>query len=193
MSRKPKDPVSSKTWSMVWHTAVPGRQTVTLTYGTLNTPPAAAGPLSTLMAMELLETEGGAVTGMVTLFVVLPQVSVKIALPAVAGATTRVPLIATCPDQAPEASQEDTPVFWALHVKVNDCPATTVDGAAEMFTDGCGVGTGVGAGAGVLEPPPPHAASARQVALAASKAHARRKRAAPNFETISNLIRCRRW
>jgi hypothetical protein len=121
--------------------------------------------------MLLLVTEGAAVTGTVTLPVAPPQAMVKVALPGVAGVTTRVPLMPTCPDQAPEASHVATPVFCAFHVKVNDCPAKTVDGLAEMFTDGC---AGVTGGAtGVLEPPPPHAASARQATLATSKAEQR--------------------
>jgi hypothetical protein len=39
---------------MVWQVVVPGRQTVTLTYGTLITPLTPLGPLSTRMAVLLL-------------------------------------------------------------------------------------------------------------------------------------------
>ena len=72
MIRRPYEPVSSSTWSIVWHTAVPGRHTVTLTNGALNWPPAPAGPLSTTIGIEF----AGAATVTATLLLAWPHVIV---------------------------------------------------------------------------------------------------------------------
>jgi hypothetical protein len=53
-TRRPVEPVSSNTWSMVWHRALPpGSQIVTETYGKL-TFLTSVGPLSTVIGTTLL-------------------------------------------------------------------------------------------------------------------------------------------
>ena len=52
MIRRPLDPVSTLTWSMVWHVEVPGMQMVTLTNGT-STETVPGGPSSTMSGATL--------------------------------------------------------------------------------------------------------------------------------------------
>src|ERR1700680_4897452 len=51
--RSPLEPVSTLTWSTVWHCVVAGTHSVTLTYAVLITPAAAAGPASTVTVATL--------------------------------------------------------------------------------------------------------------------------------------------
>ncbi|CAM2193454.1 conserved protein of unknown function [Paraburkholderia kururiensis] len=54
-TRSPHEPVSTSTWSIVWHCAVPGAHTVTLTNGMLGTP---LTPGSTVTAAALAASAG---------------------------------------------------------------------------------------------------------------------------------------